>query len=450
MRKTLSAFLVLVLLMGIVGVIPALAEAPIELTFMHWEGVDSQAEFQQAIDVWEKDHPGYKIVQLPVSNANYMTKLTSMAASHTLPDLFQMPETYCIYWGQQGAYADMSDWFKDAPEKLDTSAFLDPDGKLICYAYSSEIEALWYDKDHFDKEGVPYPPASVEKAWTWDQFVDVAQTLTKDTSGRNAHDPNFDPNNIATYGVYISKDAWQLQGWAVGNGGGIISPDGKELWLDKPETIDAMQKIADLINVYHVSPHPAQTGSLSSDDVLLASGQVAMICQGTWIMGTTLGIAKQKGELPRYGVGVLPTLKVPATVNNGSALVVSSDTKYEDVARDFCVWFSQVDNLMPSIAGGLVQPFEKRWYEDETLMRKFADNDRHPDFDEFKTAVIDYAYKYTTPNPWYRNPTAGKLYEIINSMITPVFEGTKTAEDVIKNNIMPVVKPIFDSGDPNY
>ena len=121
MRRTLSAFLVLVLLMGAVGFIPALAEAPIELTFMHWEGVDSQAEFQQAIDVWEKDHPGYKIVQLPVSNANYMTKLTSMAASNTLPDLFQMPETYCIYWGQQGAYADMSDWFKDAPEKLDVS-----------------------------------------------------------------------------------------------------------------------------------------------------------------------------------------------------------------------------------------------------------------------------------------------------------------------------------------
>lgn len=449
MKKTLCLVLSLVtLLTG--ALLPAIAEEDVvELTFMHWEGVDSQAEFQQAIEVWEASHPGYKIKQLPVDNTNYLTKLTTMAASHTLPDLFQMSESSMIYWGQEGAYADMTGWFDDAPEKLDVCGVYDTDGNLMFYTYSFEVECLFYDKAFFDEAGEAYPPATAEDAWTWDEFVAVAKRLTKDENGLHPDDEGFDPEHIVTYGAKMSTSAFQLQGLCVSNGGGIISPDGKELWLDKPETIEAIQKLADLINVHHVSPRPAAAGNMSAEDVLLATGQVAMLGTGTWIMGTSVGLAKERGELD-YGIGVLPIHKVPATTNNGGALVVSSDTAYMDVAKDFCVWFSQVENLWPSIAGGLVQPFEKQYYEDEELMRAYADNDRHPDFEQFRTAFIDYAYEYTTPNPWYRNITAGKIYEILDSMLTPVFEGTKTAEDVIINDIMPVVQPMFDANDPNY
>ena len=65
MKRTLS--LLLALLLVCLGM-PAIAEnKAVELTFMHWEGVDSQEEFQQSIEIWEAEHPGYKIKQLPVT-----------------------------------------------------------------------------------------------------------------------------------------------------------------------------------------------------------------------------------------------------------------------------------------------------------------------------------------------------------------------------------------------
>lgn len=420
----------------------------VELTFMHWEGVDSQAEFQQSIERWEAEHPGYKIVQLPVDNSNYLTKLTAMAASDTLPDLFQMSETSMIYWGEEGAYYDMTGWFDEAPEKLDICGVYNTAGELMFYTYSFETEQIFYNKDFFDSMNEPYPPASVEEAWTWDEFVAACKRLTTDENGLHPDDAGFDADHIVTYGVKVPNSAWQLQAWALSNEGGIFSPDGSELWLDKPETIEAIQNVADLTHVHHVAPHPSTANNMSAEDVVLATGQVAMVSTGTWIMGTTVGLAKERGEL-NYGIAVQPVMKVYANVNNGGALVVSSDTKYPEVARDFCVWFSQVEALWPSISGGLVQPFETAYYEDEELMRAYADNARHPDFEEFKSAFID-SVQYCSPSPLYRNITAGRIYEICDSMFAPIFEGTRTAEDVILNDIMPIVEPIFNSGDPNY
>ena len=445
MKRTLS--LLLALLLVCLGM-PAIAEdKAVELTFMHWEGVDSQEEFQQSIEIWEAEHPGYKIKQLPVDSSNYLTKLTAMAASNTLPDLFQMSESSMIYWAEEGAYADKTGWFEGSPEKLDICGVHDTDGNLMFYTYSFETEQIFYDKDFFDKANEPYPPCKVEDAWSWEEFVAVAKRLTTDKQGLHPDDEGFDPDNIVTYGIKVPTSAWQLQAWCLSNEGGIFSPDGKELWLDKPETIEALQNVADLMCVHHVAPHPSTAGNMSSEDVILQTGQVAMVSTGTWIMGTSVGLAKERGQM-NYGIAVQPIMKKYANVNNGGALVVSSDTKHMEVAKDFCVWFSQVEALWPSISGGLVQPFEKRYYEDEELMRAFADNVRHPEFEEFKNAFID-TVQYCSPSPMYRNITAGKIYEICDSLFAPIFEGTKTAEEVV-NDIMPIIRPIFEANDPNY
>lgn len=316
----------------------------VELTFMHWEGVDSQAEYEEIFAQYYETHPNVRIKQLPVDGSNYLTKLTSMAASGDLPDLFQMSEAYQIYWNEEGAYAKMDDdWYAEDEKKLDYCTY-SYDGEFVAYQFSTENEALFYNKDYFDEKGIEYPPSKVEDAWSWDKFVEVAKTLTFDQNGNTPNDAGFDPENIVSYGCYISNAAWQLHGWMTGNGGGFVSEDGKELLLGRDESIEAIQKIADLINVYHVMPSPGVASELSSEDILLASNQIAMVVTGTWIMGTTVGVAAEKGEL-NYGIGVLPTMKVPASVNNGPTLVVSSDTKHFDEAAEFCKWFSADETI---------------------------------------------------------------------------------------------------------
>jgi molecular chaperone HtpG len=60
----------------------------------------------------------------------------------------------------------------------------------------------------FDAAGVEYPPASLDKAWTWDEFIEVAKRLTIDSNGRNATQAGFDKNNVEQYGCYINQIAF--------------------------------------------------------------------------------------------------------------------------------------------------------------------------------------------------------------------------------------------------
>lgn len=419
----------------------------VELTFMHWEGVDSQAEYEEIFAQYYETHPNVRIKQLPVDGSNYLTKLTSMAASGDLPDLFQMSEAYQIYWNEEGAYAKMDDdWYAEDEKKLDYCTY-SYDGEFVAYQFSTENEALFYNKDYFDEKGIEYPPSKVEDAWSWDKFVEVAKTLTFDQNGNTPNDAGFDPENIVSYGCYISNAAWQLHGWMTGNGGGFVSEDGKELLLGRDESIEAIQKIADLINVYHVMPSPGVASELSSEDILLASNQIAMVVTGTWIMGTTVGVAAEKGEL-NYGIGVLPTMKVPASVNNGPTLVVSSDTKHFDEAAEFCKWFSADENHMVVIKSGLMLPTEEKYYSSEEMIREWADNGRHPDIEEM-IDFCDYSLNHTVQTMFAHNLVMGKISEIFEDEIAPVWEGTATAQEVIKDRVMPVVEPIFESNQIN-
>ena len=56
--------------------------------------------------------------------------------------------------------------------------------------------SLMYNEDLFKDAGIDTPPTKVAEAWSWQEFLEKAQELTLDSSGRNSKDPNFYANNI--------------------------------------------------------------------------------------------------------------------------------------------------------------------------------------------------------------------------------------------------------------
>jgi preprotein translocase subunit SecB len=52
----------------------------------------------------------------------------------------------------------------------------------------------------------------------------------------------------------VENLTWQLEVWTLSNGGGFYSEDGKEVIINKPESIEAIQKVADLYLKEHVAP----------------------------------------------------------------------------------------------------------------------------------------------------------------------------------------------------
>jgi multiple sugar transport system substrate-binding protein len=416
---------------------------PATLQYAYWGDQNEEVSTTNLLKVFMDKNPNIKVEGLRFgSNTEFDQKITTLAAAGTLPDVSTFYEPNVLTWGMSGKFVDLTSFYKKGPAKLDAIKFITPDGKIVGISVANEIQVIWYNKKIFDAAGLPYPPADPKKAWTWDQFVDVAKKLTKDANGKTPNDAGFDKDNIRTFGAWLQQWWMPWLTFAVANGGGLTTADGKKLIMDSPATIDAIQKMADLINVHHVSPVPKSQQIPTAAATALLSGQVAMAMDGTWDL-LSIGITKEQQGLD-FGIGVLPKMKILATTSVGTPEVVYKSTKNLDAALTLLGFLMDPNSSLPLLQSGIWLPNEKQWYTDPALLQKWIGNPRHPP--EYKTAVVDFALNYSHQLPLYIVPTFAKMNDVIQASLDDVWLGQKSAADAIKNDIMPKITPIFQAG----
>ncbi|MCX7030629.1 MAG: sugar ABC transporter substrate-binding protein [Spirochaetes bacterium] len=415
--------------------------APAKIQYGYWGDQNEEISTTALLKTFMEKNPKITVEGLRFgSNTEFNDKITTLAASGTLPDVSTFYEPNVLTWGMAGKFVDLTDFYKKGSPKLDAIKFVTPDGKIVGVSVANEIQVIWYNKKIFDAAKLPYPPAEASKAWTWDEFVDVAKKLTKDAKGRTPNDAGFDKNNIRTFGAWVQQWWMPWLTFAVSNGGGMVSQDGKTLLMGDAATIDAIQKMADLINVHHVSPVPGTQQMPTAAATALLSGQVAMAMDGTWDL-LTIGTTKEQQGLD-FGIGVLPSMKQLATTSVGTPIVVYSSTKHRTEALKLLEFLMNPESSLPLLQNGIWLPNEKQWYTDAKLLEKWIGNPRHPP--EYKTAVVDFALNYSNRLPLYYVPTFAKMDDVIEAALSQVWLGQKSASDVIKNEIMPKITPIFE------
>jgi multiple sugar transport system substrate-binding protein len=419
----------------------AAGAAPVTIQYAYWGDQNEETSTMALLKTFMDANPDITVTGLRFgSNTDFSDKITTLAAAGTLPDVSTFYEPNVLTWGMNGQFVDLTDFYKNANPKLDAIKFVTPDGKIVGISVANEIMVLWYNKRIFDAAGLPYPPADPKKAWTWAQFISVAKKLTRDSSGKTPDQTGFNPKNIRSYGFWVSQWWMPWLTFAAGNGGGMVSADGKKLLMDSPATIDAIQKMADLINVQHVSPTPTSQQNLPGDVVsYILSGSVAMVMDGTWDL-LTMGTTKDQQGLD-FGIGVLPIMKNLATTSVGTPEVVYKSTKNLDASLKLLSYLMDPASSLPLLQSGIWLPNEKQWYTDPGLLQKWIGNPRHPP--EYKSAVVDFALNYSHQLPLYYVPTFSKMDDVIEPALAQVWLGQKTAANVIKNDIMPKITPIF-------
>jgi len=413
---------------------------PVTLQYGYWGDQNEETSTTALLQTFMDKYPNIKVEGLRFgSNTEFNDKITTLAAAGTLPDVSTFYEPNVLSWGMSGKFVDLTDFYKKGAPKLDAIKFVTPDGKIVGISVANEIQVLWYNKRIFDAANLPYPPADPSKAWTWNQFITVAKKLTRDMNGKTPNDKGFDATNIRTFGAWVQQWWMPWLTFAVSNGGGMVSQDGKKLLMNDPATIDAIQKMADLINVSHVSPAPNSQQMPGAVSTSLLSGQVAMAMDGTWDL-LTVGTTKDQNGLD-FGIGVLPYMKKLATTSVGTPEVVYKSTQHMDEALTLLGFLMDPSSSLPLLQSGIWLPNEKQWYTDAGLLQKWIGNPRHPP--EYKTAVVDFALNYSNRLPLYYVPTFSRMDDVIEAALGQVWLGQKTAADVIKNDIMPKITPIF-------
>lgn len=405
----------------------------VEITYAAWGGEAEINNLEATAATFNASQDRIEVKIMPIPWETYMEKLSAMATAGELPDTGLVNEAGAIKWAEEGMLYDIGEMY-DANEAqpLDAVAFT-YQGKKVAYSVAFETMMMFYNKDMFDAAGVDYPPTDADKAWNWDEFVEVAKKLTLDKNGKTPNDSGFDKDNIVQYGAMIENLTWQLETWCLSNGSGFYNEDGSEVIIDDPAAIDALQKIADLYLVHHVAP--LSTG-LTDDGVprSLVAGTVAMTTNGAWNIGTCLAEARDEGL--NYSIGILPYMEKKVTINTGGPNVVFSQTKHPEEAMEWIKWYSREENSWDAlIATGIWMPILDSYYTDETMTRKWLENPAYPEYEDAKAVLVDYAMNYSQPTSWFYTNNTLDFNDLLGSVLGNVWTGKITAEQAINDNI---------------
>lgn len=422
---------------------PKEAKHPVTLKFTYWGSPVEKAAMEKNLAVFEEKYDHITVDSTYIPNADYLAKITAMVAGNEAPDVAYLFEGNALAWAEEGVIKNINGLL-DKDTELDRDSFLEDiwydfgAGKTLGTNTACESFALFYNKEAIDDAGVTVPSQASE-AWTWDQFVETAKKLTLDMNGRNALDPAFDSTKIKQYGVQFGTWWAPYMSMVYSNGGDLINEDGTAFTLNEPEAIEAIQKLADLINVHHVAPSPAQVKSMPSPVVALQSKQVAMIMDGQWNL-LDLGQAAESGF--NFGIGVLPKHKESVTIVLGAPTVIFESTQYPEEAWLLFKWLANPESGLELHKDGLWMPLMKDWYEEPSLVNKWAENNpAHPE--EYKTAVMKQTLENGVPGPCYYTKNFAQIDALVSSALEEVWFGLKTAEEAL-NGIEPQVKKVLN------
>ena len=305
----------------------------VELEILTWWAAGERNAGEAIIEEFDKSRDDIIVHATFTPYEEYASKLNTLMAASSPPDVFYLNEYLCNEWGEKGVAADLKPFMDKNnidPYKIFVESAIFSTGDSI-WAISSSLATIfmYYNKGLFEANGIEPPPRDAEKPYTWDEFVEVAKKLTVDINGKRPGEPGFDVNSIKTYGAITQPNQWlYLSPLLYTNGIGFASDDGYELAITSQKGIEVLKALDDLVNVHMVSPSIAMIEGLPELSTMLMNDQVAMYISGSW----EYTIFADAGY--DVGVAAVPMFEKPSNMVWASAFMMAKETKHPDEAFD--------------------------------------------------------------------------------------------------------------------
>lgn len=138
------------------------------VTFYMW-AADAEQEFDKAIVAqYEKEHPDIDIEENYIPYAEYLSKINTMAAAGSMPDIFNLPEGNVFEWGEKGALLDLKPLYDAAGVKPSDvsvdSAIFATDENVWSVGYNVTTMCMYYNKELLEQNGIELPSTVASKA----------------------------------------------------------------------------------------------------------------------------------------------------------------------------------------------------------------------------------------------------------------------------------------------
>ncbi|MFD0714274.1 ABC transporter substrate-binding protein [Paenibacillus sp. GCM10027626] len=377
---------------------PQAANNPIKLQILSVEQTEKpEGPAEKALaDAYVAQHPNIKIEFIAVPYNDLYKKVTALATGGDMPDAFFNTPEFMRNANKMDITTDLTgllnkDYLAEFYPNMINEASID--GQLQFLPWFATPQALIYRGDWFEKEGLQAPE-------TWDDFLKVAQKLTKDTNG----DGTVDQWGFGMIGTRNSSGAARFIPFLRTFGVEEIKQDQNGKWLtelDKPQAKEAFQFFADLNNKYGVVPPGVLETGFPEVATMMANNKIAMMISGPNAIGT---ITSQNPDLK----GKLYSAPLPKKENHSATFglfgySISKSSKHKNEMADFLKFLVNKENSLKfnAISGRLPTKIEVG--KDQQLSS--------PDFAGFVKA-IDYAF----PAP------AFDAYSQFNDIVTEAYQ----------------------------
>jgi multiple sugar transport system substrate-binding protein len=243
----------------------------VQIQHAHWGRPIQGEAWQQCLDFFMERFPYIEVERIHIPS-NYPDKMMTAFAAGTGPDVLRISGQMVDVLALQGSLLALEPFIEQSGIDLDEwvpgvweYGFWKGHQYLLPVFWVTSVVA--YNKDLFDAEGLDYPT----KEWTQHEFRDIAIALSKRTESGLPEQ----------YGCQLNRGNQYLAVWAHQNGGETFDRDicPTEYHWDHPKTIEALQFLADLVNVDQAAP------TIADEQAGLAgftSGRIGMGICGPW------------------------------------------------------------------------------------------------------------------------------------------------------------------------
>lgn len=332
---TLLAFCLLLVRLAVVATRPEVEpESPGTVTVemsvwgMPWE---NDLYTRVYIPEFERRNPGIKVRFQHFED--YANRILLSHAGGIAPDVIRMNIDFSMGWIRKGVNLPL-DRFIDGPDGIDRADFIPAtweglkwNGRTWGVPQDINMWGLFYNKDLFDKAGIPYPDAS----WTWDDLYRASRRLTTDADG---------DGHPEVLGLNMGWNWWALRAFAYQTGARFWNDDKTAACADTPEVVEALRFMKTLMQRYTLTQSSSTRGGLGPDK-LFEQGRVAMFYDGSW---RTPSLVSNAPKL-RFGVAPLPRGKQAATPSTSCYWAISSQCRHPEAAWKLVKFLSSTEAL---------------------------------------------------------------------------------------------------------
>ena len=292
-----------------------------KLTVSVWDN-DATPQFTSVTKAFMEKYPDVEVEYIDAPSDEYANKVTVMLAGGDAdPDVIFIKDTENqVSMKDKGQILNLDEYI--AKDGIDLTMYngvadqLKMDGSSYTLPFRKDWYMLYFNKDLFDKAGVPYPSADM----TWDEYEELAKKMT---SGEGS---------AKVYGTH--NHTWQalVSNWAVQDGKNTLMSEDYSFLKPYYEQALRMQDEGVVQSYANL-----KTGSIHYISVF-EQQQCAMIPMGSWFIGT-LTQDKDAGKFDfNWGVTAIPhpaDTKAGATVGSTTPVAINAKSDVPDLAWEY-------------------------------------------------------------------------------------------------------------------